>query len=1008
MNKFVFVIPLIFLSLGFYAQKSQGKTLLLGAEEYCQLKENGGLKDSKMKGINPLVPSQQTTYKNKNASAFASKKKASSCYNYFAPRVGPQDSVPDDGFIIVNLPFSFCFYGNSYDSLWVNDNGTVSFDSRCNQLAVAEVSVTGFPYTSPGTEAEEIIAPFWADFDQSDPQSGRIYIEMLSNAMIVHWNTIPYYNGTNPFDGKTNTMMLILSDGTSSLLQAGSNVGFFYGDMQWTTGNASFGGGGFGGDPAIVGVNRGDNISFIDFGYFDSPGSFYDGPGGLNDGVDWLDNKTFMFSTCGPTNSPPIVSGIDLCDTVKICVGDTLPLNVVFLAPEPTQITTASVDTSLASGLYISNIVSGSASTAQIDALFVATMSNIGSNSLHFKASDNAIPSDSIAFDYIIVVDTLPFLPEITGDTVYCEGANVTLDAGFGFDTYLWSNDSTTQVITVTQGIYSVEAAIGGCSFTTSQQVVTEYSEPSLQIIGDSLYCNGDSSLLRATSGFDNYLWSTTINDTLDSIYVFEGSYSVTVTDTNNCLWTSDTFNVVNFSNLLNITGDTSYCIGETVTLFATPGLENYQWNLNVTDSLDSLVVTQGNYFVTASSNGCLDTAFATVNLINVPIPSITGDASYCIGQSSILNGDGDNVGYDFGSFLWDTPTPSSAQVVNVQEGTYTVSVTLHGCPATSAPFVVVEQPLPEPVILGDLHFCSNDSSGTTVYTAESYSSYEWSNGDTNSSTFVSSSISVLVTDTFGCKENTTAIITSSAPDNNITGDQAFCPGKTIIISADAGFASYFWYNTGENTQEIEAGAGTHYVTVSDGFCEDTDTITLSPEPGPTATFTTSPNDYQRPNLPVVFTNTSTANSNNTIDDWSWDFDWLNIGSASPQFSSSSGSPSVSFAEQGTYNISLTVTANNGCADTLIQEYLIVDKIEGSNIITPNGDRYNQYLKFKNIQFYNNNKLTVYTRWGNPIFEQENYQNDWNGGGHNVGTYYYVLTVDGIADPIKGYFTILD
>jgi hypothetical protein len=61
--------------------------------------------------------------------------------------------------------------------------------------------------------------------------------------------------------------------------------------MQWTTGAASSGVGGFGGVPATVGVNKGDNINYVQIGRFDKVGSSYDGPYGLNDGISFLDNN---------------------------------------------------------------------------------------------------------------------------------------------------------------------------------------------------------------------------------------------------------------------------------------------------------------------------------------------------------------------------------------------------------------------------------------------------------------------------------------------------------------------------------------------------------------------------------------------------------------------------------------------------------------------------------------------------------------------------------------------
>ncbi len=71
------------------------------------------------------------------------------------------------------------------------------------------------------------------------------------------------------------------------------------------------------------------------------------------------------------------------------------------------------------------------------------------------------------------------------------------------------------------------------------------------------------------------------------------------------------------------------------------------------------------------------------------------------------------------------------------------------------------------------------------------------------------------------------------------------------------------------------------------------------------------------------------------------------------------------------------------------------------NAISPNGDGMNDFLKIENIELYPNNFITVYTRWGDKVFEQAEYNNIENvfEGKSNIGknrqllegTYYYVV-----------------
>ncbi|MGX1931293.1 T9SS type B sorting domain-containing protein [Flagellimonas sp. 2504JD4-2] len=79
------------------------------------------------------------------------------------------------------------------------------------------------------------------------------------------------------------------------------------------------------------------------------------------------------------------------------------------------------------------------------------------------------------------------------------------------------------------------------------------------------------------------------------------------------------------------------------------------------------------------------------------------------------------------------------------------------------------------------------------------------------------------------------------------------------------------------------------------------------------------------------------------------------------------------------------------------------------NEFSPNGDGVNDVFKIDCISRYPNNVLQVYNRWGNIVYEQRSYNNDWDGTSNGraivqqgdqlpVGTYYYVLDLgDGSA-----------
>jgi gliding motility-associated-like protein len=79
--------------------------------------------------------------------------------------------------------------------------------------------------------------------------------------------------------------------------------------------------------------------------------------------------------------------------------------------------------------------------------------------------------------------------------------------------------------------------------------------------------------------------------------------------------------------------------------------------------------------------------------------------------------------------------------------------------------------------------------------------------------------------------------------------------------------------------------------------------------------------------------------------------------------------------------------------------------------ISPNGDGENDVLLIPGVMSYKNNKLSVYNRSGSLVYEQTNYQNDWNGTAKDGtelpdGIYYYVIDFNGVIPASSTYIYI--
>ena len=105
---------------------------------------------------------------------------------------------------------------------------------------------------------------------------------------------------------------------------------------------------------------------------------------------------------------------------------------------------------------------------------------------------------------------------------------------------------------------------------------------------------------------------------------------------------------------------------------------------------------------------------------------------------------------------------------------------------------------------------------------------------------------------------------------------------------------------------------------------------------------------------------------------------------------------------------------NNGNPITLsILEETNPCPLDPINSFSPNFDGVNEAFVINGIENYPNNKVSIFNRWGNLIWETKNYstQNKWNGkdkSGNEIipGTYFYLIEIDNLKQ-YKGWVEVI-
>lgn len=101
-----------------------------------------------------------------------------------------------------------------------------------------------------------------------------------------------------------------------------------------------------------------------------------------------------------------------------------------------------------------------------------------------------------------------------------------------------------------------------------------------------------------------------------------------------------------------------------------------------------------------------------------------------------------------------------------------------------------------------------------------------------------------------------------------------------------------------------------------------------------------------------------------------------------------------------------------GCDTAEVRIFIYCDELsdlEAVNAFSPNGDGINDFFTIRGIEHFPQNRLQIFNRWGNLVFDGRDYQGNWDGSwlGATVpdGTYFYLLTLPD-RDPLKGYVQV--
>ena len=433
-----------------------------------------------------------------------------------------------------------------------------------------------------------------------------------------------------------------------------------------------------------------------------------------------------------------------------------------------------------------------------------------------------------------------------------------------------------------------------------------------------------------------------------------------------------------------------------------TPLPRNYTIEAGTTQTIP-ITATQkaGNPLTMTVSSALLDGAGgydATVN-------GSTGTASGLAGAVA-ANGNGSVIG----TFVYK----ASCTEARVQPYDIAVTVKDNGCAGKTIYDVfriTVVKPQGPTAITGNLAVCGVGTTNTYTATGGTTASVNWA---VTGGTIVGSptanpvqvqwsaagpgTLTARGVSAAGCITDpvTQNVVVSAAPALTITGNRSVCQGESTTLTVSGAATGTTYTVTGgpvsgtSPTFVLTPTATTTYTVTAPSAtsCASTSTVVITVNP--TVTANAGPAVSTTNGRPVTIGGAPVAGLT---------YRWTpTTGLSDP----TSANPTVTLPNTTanpitqTYTLTATNTAT-GCTGTasVVVSVGVDPNVEVPNVITPNGDKMNDWLQVKNVNAYPTNSMEIFNRWGRRVYSTDNYNNTSNYWGTDPsiasGMYYYLF-----------------
>ncbi len=664
-------------------------------------------------------------------------------------------------------------------------------------------------------------------------------------------------------------------------------------------------------------------------------------------------------------------------------------------------------------------------------------------------------------------IDATPVIFSYTnGFNVSCNGAcdgslQVLLSGGTGIITTSWTGPSgftsTDLVLTnLCAGDYFLTTEDENGCVQETLIVLMSPAELQLELTAPTfagsteIACNGQSNgaiFMTVSGGSPVYTYSWTGPNGFSSAAqspdnLFAGTYQVVVTDASGCTAQgsinmnepASTLSAVSLAGTYP-SGNNVACLGGSngsITTTTTGGIPGYVYNWLGPNNFSASTADVNNLMagvyvlVVQDLNSCVYTVLLELDEPETEVTAsvIVESEVLCFGTNTgalTASAAGGSPGYTVqwvgsGGFL-----SNDFSISSLPAGTYTYAVTdANGCSAGDA-YVLINGP----ALVVDANIinpqCDAADGSITISVSGGLEPYNitWSDGTTGVSinNLTADIYTATIVDSNGCEQVETIVVesTNSLTLNPVLSEPT-CFGETsgtidvVVIQGEQPIV-YAWsgpddfISTGEDINNVPAGDYQLLAIDANGCIAEFD-LTLGQ---PDSLYIV---DLISPLFPNGFNVSTFGGSDGSI--------------FNPEISGGSGEYTLywtgpnGFAFEGSGDLGglragiyrLAVLDELLCGDTAYITLRESVPLELPNGISPNGDGFNDALTVRGLDNFPVNTVYVYNRWGNLLYEEDNYNNatPWFGTNESgellpEGTYFVIVEIPD-RDNLKGYLEL--